>query len=380
MNRLIRKIVAAFLCVLSVAGFSYADTVASKMDQMLVDLIKLGTYFDAPERLYSASSRPEMIRLASHMRKTFKEASHFELLKEQSLLPSATILEESLASIEDSLKDKNMNYARLRFNSTRSICLSCHTQLDWKAGPDIIEKVNELSSELKLSNVDKGDIYSIVRDYTRASQYYLSELQNKTIRGDSTSETSLLRKILHIYLTGLTNVSAAENFFTVNQSSMNLSRFSLMLVNDWLSEIQVWSKLDKNISQMTTDEFISVYKKRDAELDDSRDGAREVINYLLLGKIGKTMMNTSDTGKDRAELLYYLGMADRYVDSNFLFNLSDLYFKECIRNYPKSKFAKKCYESYEDSVYQSFSGSAGVFIPSDIRAELKELKQLLNKN
>lgn len=342
MKRLFKIIAAVLLCILLIPVASHSDTVANKMDQMLVDLIRLGTYFDAPERLYSASSRPEMIRLTSRMRETFKETSHFELLKEQSLLPSAVILEESLASIEDSLKDKNMNYARLRFNSTRSICLSCHTQLDSKASPAIIEKVNELGSELKISKVDKGDIYSLVRDYTKAGQYYLSELQDKSLKKDTGRESTLLRKILHNYLIGLMDVSAAENFFTVNKTTMSLSRFSQHLINDWLAEIHVWNQTGKSVKKMSVEEFITFYKKRDAELDDSRDGAREVINYLLLGKIGKAMMNTSESSYDRAELLYYLGMA------------------------------KKCYESYEESVYQSFSGSAGVFIPNDIRAELKE--------
>ncbi len=352
-------------------------TVARKMDRMLVDLIKLGTYFDSPERLYSPSSRPAMIKLTQDMKETFKEASHSDLLKELSLLPSAEILEESLTSIDESLKEKNLNYARLRFNSTRSICLSCHTQLDWKVSGDILERVNELGTELKLSNTDKGDVYSIVRDYTKASQYYLAQLQSKWTLRDSSTEMSILKRILHNYLTGLVDIEAALDFFSVNRTTMNLSRSSSLIVDEWISEMKTWSTVGGKVTKMSVDGFISFYKKRDEIIDDSHDGARDVINHLMLGKLGKELINQSSKEANKAELLYYLGVADRAVDSNFLYSLSDLYFKQCIRNYPKSKYAKLCYSSFEDSVFQSFSGSAGVFIPDDVRTELSELKALL---
>lgn len=375
------KILIPFISmILFVSNVRAVDSVAKKMDLMLVDLIQLGTYFDNPQRLYAPSSHEKMLHTSQHLLSTFKEASHFNLLKEQSLIPSASILEESLSSIEDSLKDKNLNYAKLRFNSTRSICLSCHTQIDWKAGTDIVQKVNELGYELKLSNVDKGDVYSLVRDYTKSGQYYLSALQLKETKRDATDEISILRKILHNYLTGLVDANAADDFLSVNRSTMGLSRAASLLLDEWIGELRIWSKKEKNLSKMSVDGFIAFYKERDRLIDDAHDGAREVINYLLLGKIGKAMINEPTAKVDRAELLYYLGMADRFVDSNFLYNLSDLYLKECVRNYSKSKYARKCYESYEDSVYQSFSGSAGVFIPADIRAELVELKAILKKN
>lgn len=373
-----KKIILPLILVLVLSGVHAADTtLAARMDKMLIHLIKLGTFFDNNERLYNQSNRPEMIAEAKALQTEFKKATHHKMLQSNSLLPSSEILSEDLATLVSALEDKNMTYAKLQFGALRSICLSCHTQIDWKPSAEVSEIVASTGSQkLALSGSDKGDVYAIIRDYAKSSQYYQAELQNRAQSLNASQELNLLRKILHNFLTGMVDVSSAQAFFGVNLNSFKLTEMSKQTAREWMDELNVWNKKFPRFKDVSLSEFFSFFKERDQEISDSTYGAREVISYLMLGKAGKAIMN-EDSGHSKAELLYYLGVSDEVVHSNFLFSLSELYFKQCIKEFPHSHFARKCFEKYEESIYSGFSGSGGVFIPKDVRAELESLRALI---
>ncbi|MDO9181111.1 MAG: hypothetical protein Q7U04_01820, partial [Bacteriovorax sp.] len=65
------------------------------------------------------------------------------------------------------------------------------------------------------------------------------------------------------------------------------------------------------------------------------------------------------------------------MGQTYFFSLGDLYLKDCIRKYPASPYAKKCYQEYSDSIEAGYSGSSGTDIPASERRELLKLKSLL---
>jgi hypothetical protein len=69
-------------------------------------------------------------------------------------------------------------------------------------------------------------------------------------------------------------------------------------------------------------------------------------------------------------------MEKRLKKENFL-STGSLYFKQCIKKYPRTPIAKECLKEYIESVEFDFSGSGGMAIPSEIKKELKDLSELL---
>lgn len=45
--------------------------------------------------------------------------------------------------------------------------------------------------------------------------------------------------------------------------------------------------------------------------------------------------------------------------------------------YPEAPVAAKCYEAYEEETELSYTGSAGMHLPDDVKTELNELKKLV---
>jgi hypothetical protein len=58
-------------------------------------------------------------------------------------------------------------------------------------------------------------------------------------------------------------------------------------------------------------------------------------------------------------------------------DLDLLFFETCVRESPKSKVAKRCFQQLSDRVYLGYTGSAGTFIPDDELARLSELRALM---
>ena len=77
------------------------------------------------------------------------------------------------------------------------------------------------------------------------------------------------------------------------------------------------------------------------------------------------------------EILYWLSLVEHRMSQTYFFSLGDLYLKDCIKKYPTSPYAKKCYQEYADSIEAGYTGSAGVDIPVEEKRELIKLKSLL---
>ena len=102
----------------------------------------------------------------------------------------------------------------------------------------------------------------------------------------------------------------------------------------------------------------------------------QVIFYSMHGILSNYLLENPKTTL-KTEILYWFGLLENTSPS--IYSLGDLYLVDCIKMSPKSKYAKKCYDSYSKSITFGFSGSAGTHIPADIQLELDELQKLIEK-
>ena len=108
----------------------------------------------------------------------------------------------------------------------------------------------------------------------------------------------------------------------------------------------------------------------------SRGYDSAMIEHLRATSLLHEALKKTTSDRQRSNIYYSLGTSYDVLTELGLWDLPDVYFEACIRSWPQSKTARKCYRSFERNIILGFSGSAGIFIPKDERARLAELKQL----
>ena len=81
-------------------------------------------------------------------------------------------------------------------------------------------------------------------------------------------------------------------------------------------------------------------------------------------------------GQRAPEALYLSGMNYQNLRDLGLWELHNFYFLGCIHQVPHSDLSRRCYREYEQNVFMSFSGSGGMHLPDEVRAELQTLSSL----
>jgi hypothetical protein len=105
-------------------------------------------------------------------------------------------------------------------------------------------------------------------------------------------------------------------------------------------------------------------------------GEEDVTLLISSGVLFNFLVENPDSAL-APEILYWLSLAEHRMGQSYFFSLGDLYLKDCIRKYPSSPYAKKCYQEYADSIEAGYSGSSGTDIPAGEKRELNKLKSLL---
>ncbi|MEZ4750489.1 MAG: hypothetical protein R3B54_07620 [Bdellovibrionota bacterium] len=82
---------------------------------------------------------------------------------------------------------------------------------------------------------------------------------------------------------------------------------------------------------------------------------------------------------DASEAYMLTGMAYESIDELKLWSLPEVYYQSCIRTYPHSTQAERCYTRFEENIYAGYTGSSGTHLPSDVRTKLQTLREEAQK-
>ena len=117
--------------------------------------------------------------------------------------------------------------------------------------------------------------------------------------------------------------------------------------------------------------FVRAKKIQDYPSDQTAD-----IDFMRAASLLHKELKDSKDPQRRAQCYSMLGEAYEVLSDLDNWELPELYYEACIREFPKSKIAKGCFKYFERSIIWGFSGSAGTFIPHTERKRLNELRLL----
>lgn len=324
------------------------------------------------------SKKEEVIYTLNDISNFFKTAKHVETFQKPGFRPSLETINTHMNETILSVKNNNTAYASKRLKAMTAICLSCHTQLQEENS--FAKDVPKAQNELFARPYDYANYLMILRKFSEAQKYYevsLKENLKSPVKDQFNEEISTsLKRVLSIHTKINFDPKAALNFVRKYKNETNLNKVARDTLAIWEKDLIKWQSFNPK-KQKSVHQFVVTYLNPiESEKAETAFGENDITLLVASGILTKDL-NSRPTSKDVPENLYWLAIAEKRLGSSYLFSLGDLYLKECIRQYPASPFAKKCYKEYEDNLTFGYSGSSGTDIPDDEKQELAKLKALL---
>ena len=292
---------------------------------------------------------------------------------------SMKTLKSHLQSTKSALKNGNIRYAQGLLKSATSLCSGCHI-LDSK---ERVDQSNKTKAQF-FNSSDLADFYFITRNYRSALETYKDQIQlGKKIRWGS-SEYLAIKNSLMIYLQVDRDTNSAYAFLKDILKNTPTDDGVKSEIHHWLNGI---NQIDEREIPKTASSFSNIKKQmneviffnNEEQLYHLLQEDQYPIALWLRGLINEYIKNNTSAKKEMPVLLFWLASIDRSIEFDLYYSLADLYLKQCILEYTKDPYAEKCYALYEDYSYFSSTGSAGRHLSEELKAELKQLRQVLNE-
>ncbi len=272
--------------------------------------------------------------------------------------------------IESSFLEGKKDFARYNLIHISSYCIECHTRNS--VGPSFgSEKINDQLKDKSL--FDQAEYLTAVRQFDQALAKYKEFLsKEKSNSVDYARLEQSLQSVLSITVKYKKNPSETLKVLDLIKNESNLPFYLKKAIVYWEKDLQAWShEKTRETTFKSVKSRLEQFQKRKFE-----QGALSG-EILLLRSLSELhdLVRRDQKGDQKAELLYLLGWSYSENSNRLFLSLDEKYFETCVRQFPKSKWAQKCYQKLEEITYSSYSGSGGVFIPVDVKAKLDQLKK-----
>jgi hypothetical protein len=322
------------------------------------------------------------------IRNAFGKSNHNKTFTQVGFRPSYDTILDYLDLTIESFKSGHKQFAHARISGMPNVCLSCHGQLTDSYSSQFKIRLSKIDSKKFGGDFEYAHFLMALRSTQRAGDLFEKFIQTETKRSKNAREISsgaridtALRKILAIHTRYSPDIKMAKKVLKRIQKNNEFDKSYQSQLESWITQLQDWEKVPSEMLRPKDDE--TVHRLINTKLDlivknnySVDDGTFDVALSVGAGAFYYYLNQNPNT--DMApELLYWIALYDRRMNNNLFYAISDLYLTECVKRYPKSPFAKRCYDEYENSLMIGFSGSSGVNLPSEEEKKLKALKKLL---
>lgn len=357
-----------FMTLLFLIPLSSGAQLKGDMQEILKSYVKILPYTQSNKSLDDGKLVIYLEQLRNHI-KSSKDVLH---TKSPTFKSNIKYLEDNIGYIKKGIQHKHFNYSRTQIKKLVSNCISCHSQLPHKSYKKISHKYAKSLKRSLSSNYEKGMFAYFVRDYKTSIAFLKKDLAQ--VEGSYNQELAIA-KILKIQTMNTRNYVSAKSFIQEIKTNPTI-KVSKSLLTKWETDLMHWTDINKKKYDLPQiKELIKKYLEPiESELKLGRKFDNHINLFTMQGLISNHLIDYPSS-KIKAESLYWLGLLENSTPS--LYSLGDMYLIDCIKSFPTSKIAKKCFNSYQESVKLGFTGSAGTSIPIEVQNDLNELEALL---
>lgn len=331
--------------------------------------------------LKDKNQKTELLKNLNDLSSFFNNAKHADFFKTPGLRPSLETITGHLKDTISAVESENYSFAEKRLNIIGALCVSCHSQLPAKISKNAFGKnIKIINRENFDSDFSYANYLFLVREFEEAKKYFslnlLDSMKNQSKIKSNQEVLFSLRRMITIDTKIKFNFEKSHAFIEKWKNESRLSLDAQKILSKWSEDLKQWK--DFNPSQITS--LPNFIQKHLTPLDSKKEniltGDKDMSLLISSGILYNFLVENSKT-ELAPEILYWLSLIEHRMEHTYFYSLGDLYLKDCIKKYPNSPFAKKCYQEYAETIEASFSGSSGVNIPTEEKNELQKLKALL---
>lgn len=347
------------------------------MHQLLDAMNSLKPFFISEKRMTDPKNEAEIKQSLKKLSEAAKDL-HDPRFNSPTLKVSKEILQAHIFETERMFNSGGKAYSRWMLESTLTVCMSCHSQV-----PSLSKSFEGFfSPQVFTAPFEQAEFYFAIRNFDKAHEIYDSVIRKYPSNGieNMTLEDAAERQATY-FARIKRDPSAAKVYFESVSKNEAIPPFLKKNIQAWIRLFDEWSREGTpSIKTISESEFRS-YISKSMAVDPKRDDfeTSKTITYLKVSGLLYEYLDLHPKTTLKPEILYWLAQCDRNLEHNFFFSLSDMYLRECILKFPESPIAEKCFEDYQQSTIAGYSGSAGVFVPDEVNADLQKLRKLILK-
>lgn len=354
------------------------------MNEVYDSYVKIIPFVYSPEKVLRVSTdvkeKNELLVNLTNLSKSFKDSKHNEFLKRPGLKESLDTINSHLKDTIQYVSSGNFVFAQKRLNEIGSLCISCHTQLPKSiAKKSFGENIFKEKRGVFDSDYSYANYLYLVRNYKDSRKYFEKVIENDLNNSDKTLNRKViasLRKIVSIDTKVSFNYKKANIILSKWNADKRLSSIERNIIGKWIEDLAKWKTDSSPLASNVSDIIEKYLNPLNSHNEKILNGEKDITLLVTSGFLSKYLIDNPKTQK-APEILYWLSFAEYRMSQSYFFSLGDTYLKDCIRKYPLSPFARKCFDEYSKNIEVGYSGSSGTNIPLEDRRELIELEKLI---
>ena len=330
--------------------------------------------------LKNKKNKEELLNNLSDLSLFFKSAKHAEFFQRPGFKPSLEAITNHLEETIISVESDSFIFAQKRLNVIGALCVTCHSQLPESVSKNAFrDNIKKETRERFDSDFSYANYLYLVRRFDEAKKYFNKVIEDSLTlspKNDNQEVVTSLRKIISIDTKIKFSFEKATDSISKWEKEPRFSLNEKNMIKRWGITLKSW----KGFNPAAIKAIAGFIEINLSPLDLKKEiifTGEEDITLLISSGVLFNFLVENPNSEFAPEILYWLSLAEHRMGSSYFFSLGDLYLKDCIRKYPTSPYAKKCYQEYADSIEAGFSGSGGTDIPMNEKKELLKLKSLL---
>ncbi len=350
----------------------------TQMQNFRADLSELLPLTADPETFNASENAILIQNVINKLTQTTQILTHkmVEIESDPTMTYVAGAFEENLAAIQENLKKGRRDYARYLLLNTVSYCIECHTRT--KEQPELMT-VKDDQIVKKLSPLNRVEYLVAIRRFSEALQLIESSLKQDPPEVVTFAAEKMLRYGFAIAVKYNQSPEQTLSLIHIIETSKNIPHFLKKNEKYWKQSTLNWQKQNR-AKPLTPAQVLLIAGKliKEGGALNAKAGSLHAadIDFLRANSMLIQLLKNSMTKEQTAQALGLIGESYEDMTDSLFWSMHHHYYEACIRQWPHSEVAQKCFRKFEQSVYYGFSGSSGTYLPTRIIGQIKELKTL----
>ncbi|MBN8551241.1 MAG: hypothetical protein J0M12_18155 [Deltaproteobacteria bacterium] len=281
---------------------------------------------------------------------------------EPGFLTSLKLVTEMLKDATNRFNENKKDYAFWRLRTLSNYCVNCHVTYNATAAFADSGTVPQ-----GLSEIQKVDFYLATRQLEEARRTLAKAL---TTSQSDYLKMALLRRWLVVEVRSVGKPADTYVNLSALSSKLQLPRAEAGEVGQWTASLKKWAEEKPSAKDLSTAERILKASLSGDYFSQQVDSVGLLRSTALLHAV---LAQPGLKSADRARTLYLLGLGYSQLSLFLIDELPEMYLEACIVEFPGTPQAREAFDLYEQVMTARFSGSGGVYLPSDAEAHLSEL-------